>query len=102
MNPAHSMHVSPTIGSTMRRGARAVLLLGDNVYDNGEPAHVQARVFEPIGPVLDAETKLIAVLGNHDVRDDNGRAQGDLHRQRGVVAVPSIVPKVPSSAHRHR
>ncbi len=53
----------------------ALLLLGDNVYDNGDPSQLQAKVFDPFAPVLDGDTDLIAVLGNHDVDDGFGDAQ---------------------------
>ena len=52
----------------------ALLLLGDNVYPSGDPDQLEAKVFRPLGPVLD-DTDLIAVLGNHDIRDGNGPAQ---------------------------
>ncbi len=44
----------------------ALILLGDNVYPDGDPARLGATVFEPFGPVLDAGAELLAVLGNHD------------------------------------
>lgn len=53
----------------------ALLLLGDNVYPNGDPAGVSRTVFEPFDAVLDHGTELLAVLGNHDVRDGHGDAQ---------------------------
>lgn len=53
----------------------ALLLLGDNIYDDGDPNNIQDRVFYPFGSVLDDKTALLAVLGNHDIRDDNGPAQ---------------------------
>lgn len=53
----------------------ALLLLGDNVYPNGDPSQVTRTVFEPFDAVLDGGTELVAVLGNHDVRDGNGDAQ---------------------------
>lgn len=53
----------------------ALLLLGDNVYPNGDPAQVSRTVFEPFDAVLDGDTRLVAVLGNHDVSDGNGDAQ---------------------------
>jgi 3',5'-cyclic AMP phosphodiesterase CpdA len=53
----------------------ALLLLGDNVYPNGDPAEVSRTVFEPFNAVLDEGTELVAVLGNHDVRDGNGDEQ---------------------------
>lgn len=53
----------------------ALLLLGDNVYDNGDPSQLEATVFDPFDPVLDGDTDLIAVLGNHDVEGSSGDAQ---------------------------
>lgn len=52
----------------------ALVLLGDNVYPNGDPDELQRAVFDPFADVLDGGTKLLAVLGNHDVRDGNGDA----------------------------
>jgi 3',5'-cyclic AMP phosphodiesterase CpdA len=53
----------------------ALLLLGDNVYPDGDPARISATVFDPFAPVLEQGTSLIAVLGNHDVRQGNAPAQ---------------------------
>jgi 3',5'-cyclic AMP phosphodiesterase CpdA len=53
----------------------ALLLLGDNVYPSGDPDELDATVFEPFASVLDDSTDLVSVLGNHDVRDDNGDRQ---------------------------
>ena len=53
----------------------ALLLLGDNVYPNGDPSRVPATVFEPFTEVLSSGTELLAILGNHDIRDGNGPAQ---------------------------
>ncbi len=58
-----------------QRDFDALLLLGDNIYENGDPADVVSKVFEPFDPVLDRETQLLAVLGNHDVDDGFGPAQ---------------------------
>lgn len=55
----------------------ALLLLGDNVYPNGDPAKLSQTVFEPFAGVLDGGTELLAVLGNHDVRDGHGDAQAE-------------------------
>lgn len=52
-----------------------VLLLGDNVYPDGDPAELPHTVFVPFAPVLDGGADLLAILGNHDVRDGNGPAQ---------------------------
>ncbi|MGD9796821.1 MAG: metallophosphoesterase [Acidimicrobiia bacterium] len=52
-----------------------LMLLGDNVYPSGDPARIQATVFGPFAPLLDAGAELFAVLGNHDVRSGRGDAQ---------------------------
>jgi 3',5'-cyclic AMP phosphodiesterase CpdA len=53
----------------------ALLMLGDNVYDDGDPSQVDRTVFEPFADVLDGPTELLAVLGNHDVDNGHGDAQ---------------------------
>jgi 3',5'-cyclic AMP phosphodiesterase CpdA len=53
----------------------ALLLLGDNVYPSGDPALLPATVFEPFGPVLDTGARLLAILGNHDVKEGHADAQ---------------------------
>lgn len=53
----------------------AVLVLGDNVYPDGDPDLVEQTVLDPLASVLDGPTRLLPVLGNHDVRNDNGDAQ---------------------------
>ena len=53
----------------------ALLLLGDNVYPTGDPARLPATVFAPFGPVLDTGARLLAILGNHDVKDGHAEAQ---------------------------
>ena len=52
-----------------------LVLLGDNVYPDGEPSRLDATILEPFGPVLDDGAALLAVLGNHDVAYGNGDAQ---------------------------
>lgn len=52
-----------------------LVLLGDNVYPNGDPARLGATVFEPYGDVLTGGAALLPVLGNHDVRDGNAVGQ---------------------------
>jgi predicted MPP superfamily phosphohydrolase len=44
----------------------ALLLLGDNVYPDGDPARLEYTVFRPFTIVLEAGTKLLAIVGNHD------------------------------------
>ena len=43
-----------------------LLLLGDNVYPDGDPARLAETVFEPFGAVLQSGTRLLAIVGNHD------------------------------------
>lgn len=49
----------------------ALVLLGDNVYPNGQVSRLDATVFRPFAPVL-AGAELLAVLGNHDVLRSDG------------------------------
>lgn len=53
----------------------ALVLLGDNIYPDGDPARAHATVFEPFASVLDEGTELVAALGNHDVRTGGGQPQ---------------------------
>ncbi len=53
----------------------ALLMLGDNVYEDGDPSRLGPAVFEPFAGVLDGKTRLLAVLGNHDVDSGFGDAQ---------------------------
>ncbi len=43
-----------------------LILLGDNVYPDGDAARLDATVFTPYADVLDAGADLLPVLGNHD------------------------------------
>ncbi len=84
----------------------ALLLLGDNVYPNGDPDLLQTAVFDPFADVLDDDTLLLPVLGNHDVMADHGDAHAaaigmparwyvtDLPGVR-VVALDSTQPQDP-------
>lgn len=53
----------------------ALLLLGDNVYPDGDPADVERKVHDPFSSVLDGDTQLLPVLGNHDNDDGYGDEQ---------------------------
>lgn len=53
----------------------ALILLGDNVYPDGDPDRLDATVFEPFAPLLDDGAALLPVLGNHDVQDGHGDGQ---------------------------
>lgn len=52
-----------------------LVLLGDNVYPNGDPSRLDATVFDPFAPILDQGTTLLPVLGNHDVQDGHAAGQ---------------------------
>ena len=52
-----------------------LLLLGDNVYPDGDPERLDETVFTPFSPVLDQDVDLAAILGNHDVLKTDGSAQ---------------------------
>jgi 3',5'-cyclic AMP phosphodiesterase CpdA len=53
----------------------ALLLLGDNVYPTGDPARLDETVFQPFAPLLEGDTRLLAIVGNHDVMAGHGDAQ---------------------------
>lgn len=53
----------------------ALVLLGDNIYPDGDVADVRRAVLDPFAAVLDGGTVLRAALGNHDVRTADGEPQ---------------------------
>jgi 3',5'-cyclic AMP phosphodiesterase CpdA len=53
----------------------ALILLGDNVYPVGDPSLLDEAIFEPFRDVLSSGTRLLPVLGNHDVMAGHGDAQ---------------------------
>ena len=53
----------------------ALLLLGDNIYPDGDPDLAGSAVFRPFGPVLDGGTELVPALGNHDVSTGDGEPE---------------------------
>ena len=57
------------------RGFDVLLLLGDNVYPDGDPALLPQTVLEPFGDVTRAGAQLLAIVGNHDVRNGHGPPQ---------------------------
>ena len=52
-----------------------LILLGDNVYPDGDPELLEQTVFIPFGSLLYSGTELLAILGNHDVENGNGPGQ---------------------------
>jgi 3',5'-cyclic AMP phosphodiesterase CpdA len=55
----------------------ALMLLGDNVYPDGDPARLPATVFTPFAATLDTGTELLAILGNHDAMGGHSEGQID-------------------------
>ncbi|MCC0178843.1 metallophosphoesterase [Waterburya agarophytonicola K14] len=54
-----------------------VLLTGDNIYENGEISKVGATFSKPYHFLRKQKVPFYAVLGNHDVRTNNGKDQVD-------------------------
>ena len=69
-------HPSPQLDATVAAMVRAsaarpfdaLVLLGDNVYPDGDPALLDQAVLRPFAPVLTQGARLVPVLGNHDVQ----------------------------------
>lgn len=61
----------------------ALVLLGDLVYEVGDPARVDDVVTDPFAALLDRGTELIPVLGNHDyVSGEQQQILSELGRDR--------------------
>ncbi len=52
-----------------------VVMAGDNIYTNGEIEKIGAVFERPYANLLKAGVKFQAVLGNHDIRTNNGDRQ---------------------------
>jgi hypothetical protein len=52
-----------------------VLLLGDNVYPNGNPSELPAKFERPYAELLRRGVRFHAVLGNHDLNTGGGAGQ---------------------------
>jgi 3',5'-cyclic AMP phosphodiesterase CpdA len=50
-----------------RRPFDAIVLLGDNIYPDGDPERLKEAVLDPLKPILSRGVILHAVVGNHDV-----------------------------------
>ena len=61
----------------------ALVTVGDNVYNSGDPADFDAAWNEPFGWVEDKGVTVVASLGNHDVRTDNGAPEIELFGMPG-------------------
>jgi 3',5'-cyclic AMP phosphodiesterase CpdA len=58
-----------------QRPVDLVVLGGDNIYPSGDLARVEETFLRPYRALLKAGVPFHAVLGNHDIRTDNGRPQ---------------------------
>lgn len=53
----------------------SVMVLGDNVYQNGEPALFHDRITRPYQDLFQQGVKFFPVLGNHDIKQGYGNWQ---------------------------
>lgn len=71
-SPVLDATVAALVRASADRRFDALVLLGDNVYPDGEPALLQDAVLDPFSPLLGAGVPPLAVLGNHDVQAGHG------------------------------
>jgi tartrate-resistant acid phosphatase type 5 len=53
----------------------SVLVMGDNVYEDGEPHLFEERLYKPYQSLYEKGVRFFPVLGNHDVRKGYGDMQ---------------------------
>ncbi len=58
-----------------RQPVDLVVLAGDNVYPDGDPAKLDQAFVKPYQELLANKVPFFAVLGNHDIRTRNGEGQ---------------------------
>ncbi|HEY9686543.1 MAG TPA: metallophosphoesterase [Coleofasciculaceae cyanobacterium] len=58
-----------------RQSFGSVLVLGDNIYNHGEPKRFKELIYEPYKALFDLGIKFFPVLGNHDVNRGHGDRQ---------------------------
>lgn len=56
-------------------GFDLVFTTGDNIYPDGDPSRFEDEFYEPYDCLLSNGVSFHAVLGNHDVKTDNGRPE---------------------------
>ncbi|MCX5953941.1 MAG: metallophosphoesterase [Cyanobacteria bacterium] len=72
----HQMAVGQQMALANRRQpVDLVLLAGDNVYPDGDPAQLDRVFVKPYQELLANKVPFFAVLGNHDIRTRNGEGQ---------------------------
>ena len=57
------------------RGFGFVLMLGDNIYEDGGPEHFDSKFKDVYKKLMDRGVRFHASLGNHDRQTNNGRDQ---------------------------
>lgn len=68
--------IADAMAAERARGPFAsVLVLGDNVYENGEPESFDAAIRDPYSALFNGGARFFPVMGNHDVRAGGGEAQ---------------------------
>jgi Predicted phosphohydrolases len=65
-----------------------VLLAGDNIYPNGAVARMAQAFEQPYRFFLERKVPFYAVLGNHDIRTDNGTPQIAYSKRNPLFYLP--------------
>jgi 3',5'-cyclic AMP phosphodiesterase CpdA len=73
--PAQYHLAQQLIQEFRQRPFGCLVLLGDNVYEYGEPAHFDAALGQPYRFFQEQQIPVYAVLGNHDVQTAHGMLQ---------------------------
>ncbi|MBT8494915.1 MAG: metallophosphoesterase [Deltaproteobacteria bacterium] len=58
-----------------KRPFESLVMLGDNVYENGEPHKMPKAIVGAYGRLFNKGVRALPTLGNHDIRTENGNAQ---------------------------
>jgi len=58
-----------------KRPFESLLMLGDNTYDNGEIEKMHRTIVRPYRPLFSKGVRALPILGNHDIRTEDGKAQ---------------------------
>ena len=98
--PAQYHLAQQLIQEFRQRPFGCLVLLGDNVYEYGEPAHFDVALGQPYRFFQERQIPVYAILGNHDVQTAHGVLQlqywGDLPRYyqftlaQGAVAILAL------------
>jgi 3',5'-cyclic AMP phosphodiesterase CpdA len=73
--PAQYHLAQQLIQEFQQRPFGCLVMLGDNVYEYGEPAHFDAALGQPYRFFREQHIPVYAVLGNHDVQTAHGVLQ---------------------------